>query len=54
MVSNLQCIAKRYAVSLLRVWWARWESNPRSTRCKRGVITARPRAQPTLGPPLFE
>ena len=28
--------------------WARWELNPRSTRCKRGVITARPRAQPAL------
>ena len=31
------------------MWWARWDSNPRSTPCKGGVIAARPQAQPVLG-----
>jgi hypothetical protein len=34
--------------------WARWDSNPRSTPCKGGVIAARPQAQDALTPHLQE
>ena len=34
--------------------WARWDSNPRSTPCKGGVIAARPQAQNALTPHLQE